>query len=290
MRTVIALCFLALFAGAFAHKAKAPVEDSKLVASLKGLFQLADEDEFEEVADILAHVREEIEDILSRIRSNYGDAEADHDNTADQYKADIETLSTQLGQTKTDLDNAHKIADELQEAIDNSLNAINEAQADQDVERARRADYHNSFRTKVDQLNAAVDAAEDALRLLQEVDTQDLQGSFLEINNKKIKANFEAIHNGLSNLKLKSPVTPITKMLVEIAAEGVNHELIAQIEDLLNQLLDTLHTEVDEAVSDDNNDDEYSRNTLATLQDTVDVESHAAEENQAKLAEVEGNS
>jgi len=76
-------------------------------------------------------------------------------------------------------------------------------------------------------------------------------------------------------------------MLVEIAAAGLNHDLISQIEELLNQLIDTLSKEVDEAVSDDNNDDEYSRNSLATLQDTVDVESGSASHNQEDLAEVE---
>jgi chromosome segregation ATPase len=287
MRTVIALCFLALFAGALAHKSKAPIEESKLVSSLKGLFQIASADELDEVAEILAQVREEVEGVLSRVRNNYAQQEADHDDVVGQYQADIDSLSTELSQTKTDLDNAQTVASELQEAIDNSLSAIEEARGDQDVENARRTEKHNAFRSNIDQLNADVDAAQDALRLLQEIDTQDLSGSFLEINNKKIKSHFEALHKSLSSMKLKNSFTPITKMLVEIASAGINHELIAQIEDLLNSLIDSLNQEVNEAVADDNNDDSYSRNTLSTLQDTIDVESASADANQAKLLEVE---
>jgi DNA repair exonuclease SbcCD ATPase subunit len=283
MRTILALCFIVLLAGAFASKKKTHMQESKLVSALKGLFQVATSDEFDEVAEILAEVRSEIEGLLAKTEANYAAEESDFSDVYSYYTDLLENIADNIVELETEISADEEAADELQDNIDSNLAAIEGAQADQDVEEARRTDYHNAFRAKVDLLNDAVDAAEDALRLLQEIDTQDLSGSFLEINNKKITKNFETIHKNLADLKLRSTVTPITKMLVEIAAAGVNHDLISQLEDLLSQLVDQLNDEVDAAVQDDNNDDEYSRATLATLQNTIDSQSEAAEFNQQNL-------
>jgi predicted HicB family RNase H-like nuclease len=289
MRTVIALCFLALFAGALAHKSKGPVEESKLVASLKGLFQLASADEYDEVAEVLAQVREEVEGILSRVRGDYGDQKADHENIVSHFEADIASITEAHDNTNTQLEHDRDHADQLQKDIQSSLDSINAAQADQDNENSRRVEVHNAFRVKVDQLNAAIEAAEDALKLLKEIDNEDLEGSFLEISNKKIKKHFEAIHKSLSNLKLTGTIGPICDMLVEIASAGINHELIAQIEDLINQLLESLSQEVDSAVEADNADEVYSRNAIKTSQDTIDSQTDAATGNQSQLSVVESN-
>jgi len=289
MRTIIALVFVALLAGAFAHKSKAPIQESKLVASLKGLFQLAAKDELEDVADILAEVRSEIEATLDRVRSNYAAEESDAEEVFATYEDNLSAIGANIAELQVAIASADDTAESLQETIDSAVEAISEAQAQQDAEEARRTDYHNAFRSQVDQLNTAVEAAEDALRLLQEIDTEDLSGSFLEINNKKIKTNFEAIHKTLHGLKLSNSVVPMTRMLVEIAAAGINHDLISQLEDLLNQLIEIIEGEINDAVAADNNDDDFSRSTLGNLQSTIDSQSSSAETNQASLDELKAD-
>jgi len=259
--------------------------DSKIGAAMRSFVQLKgeDSDDIQEVADILSAVQQEIETLLANIQDEYDTAAEAAQSTHDGYQSNIDDLSSQIDGFESQFAAAHFEASDLQEAIDNSLSAINQAQSAQDDEVARRTDAHTAFSNNAAALQGAIDAAQDALRLLQEIDDSDLEGSFLEINNKKIAKHFTNIHESLGNLNIKSSVITMTKMLVEMASQGINHDLIQQIEDLINHLIDTLGDELDVAVQADNADAAYSANSVATLQDTIDSETASASANQDSL-------
>jgi len=252
---------------------------------MKAFVQMHDEDseDIQQVADLLVAVQHEIEATLSGIQDTYEAWAESTQATVDAYQANIDELTSSINGFAAQLEAAQVEASDLQEAIDNSLSAISTAQAAQDDEVARRTDKHTAFTNSANAIQGAIDAAQDALRLLQEIDDQDLEGSFLEINQKKISKHFAAIHESLSQLSFKSSVVTMTQMLVEIASQGVNHDLIAQIEDLINHLIDTLGDELDSYVQEDNADAAYSANALETLQDTIDTESASASNNQDTL-------
>jgi len=240
-------------------------------------------DDIAEVAEILAEVRHEIENLLEGLQDQYEGAAEEAESVASNYQSDIDSLSAQISSFSSQLEAAHNEASDLQTAIDNSLAAISQAQNAIDDEVARRTDAHTAFSNNAGALQGAIDAAQDALRLLQEIDDQDLAGSFLEINQKKINKHFNNIHETLGQLNLKSSVITMTKMLVEIASQGINHDLIQQIEDLINHLIETLNDELDTAVQADNADAAYSAASIATNQDTIDTETSSANTNQDKL-------
>jgi chromosome segregation ATPase len=284
----VAILLIALVATSFAKKNVELLQeahDSKIGAAMKAFVQMHDEttDDINEVADILGEVHHEIETLLNNIQDQYEDAAETAEETAAGYQSDIDSLSASISGFQSQLDVSRVEASDLQAAIDNALSAISQAQNSIDDEVARRTDSHTAFSSAASGLQGAIDAAQDALRLLQEIDDQDLAGSFLEINQKKINKHFSNIHETLSNLNVQSSVITMTKMLVEIASQGINHDLIAQIEDLINHLIDTLNDELDTAVQADNEDAAYSANAIATLQDTVDTETASANDDQAKL-------
>jgi len=108
----------------------------------------------------------------------------------------------------------------------------------------------------------------------------------MEITHKKLQKAFKHIHHTMSTLSFKNTFKAMSSVLLEVAQNGVNSDVIDQLNDLIEALIDTLGDELDVAVQAENDDIAYSSQAQDNLQTTIDSATDAANSNQESFDEV----
>jgi chromosome segregation ATPase len=279
MRTIIALCFAFLAVSAFAKKH----HDSKLGQGFKLLAQFATADEAEDVLDVLENVQGEIQTIIDQTQANYDAKEAASQEAFAGYQANIDDLTSQIEALQETIDNDNSIAQTLQDQIDGELSTIQQSSQSLGDEQARRADAHAAFAANYDSIQSAIDAGQEAINLLKIMEENDQTTTMLEISHKKLHKAFKHIHHTIDTLALKNTFTSMAGVLLEVAQNGVNTDIVGQLNDLITALIATLQDELDVAVQNENDDIAYSTQTCDNLQATIDGATESANANQEQL-------
>jgi len=299
MRALLITLFLAVLSTSFAIKISTEQQalngdslkfgNTMLGDALTSLIQITEVDEYAECHGVLQKVRAELAALLKDTQDNYAAASTAYQTQKDVYEGALATLTSRQTEVSGLLSDAQKEKSNLEGRIDGSLAAIKEAQDNIDSENARRKAAHDAYVQKSTDLSAAIDACNQAIELLHQVDAKDLNAALIQVTTKSLRGQFEEIHSRLSNMQLKSSVLPLVKMLVEVASQGINAEMIEKLIHLIEDLRDSLSTELTNAGLADDADASYHTTAIATYESTITSETQSANENNDLLTTVKAN-
>jgi len=244
---------------------------------------MATSDEAEDVLEVLENVQGEIQTIIDDTQANYDSQEEAAQEAFANYQSNIDDLTSNIEWTQEQLSADSNVAEDLQDQIDEELSTIQQASQALGDEQSRRANAHAAFSSNYDAIQGAIDAAQEALNLLQIMGDNDQTATMMEISHKKLNKAFKHIHHTIDTLALKNTFTSMAGVLLEVAQNGVNTDVIDQLNSLINALIETLEDELDIAVQAENDDIAYSQQSCDTLQATIDAATESANNNQEEL-------
>lgn len=135
--------------------------------------------------------------------------------------------------------------DRLRAALDQLANNIAQNRNNLDVETKQRDNEHAAFEGAVQEHNDALEAVDESLGLLAQLNHVNL------IQVKKIQSNLNHIENKIKN---HNGLSPIVKALVALATESnfANPEAVAEIVAAFNSLRNELVDSLNQLVADEN--------------------------------------
>jgi hypothetical protein len=302
MRTLYITLFLAILSSSLAIKTTIQQKtlevkgfkfdtDSKLGSALAGLMEITQLAETAEVIEIISNVKVELTNLLRDTETNYNNELADFGRSKSDYESKISGLNTSISQNNAILETEIETRDRLEDLIAASSKAIDDAQDAIVAENQRRDEIRAANAQKVADLSEAIAACEEALKLLQEIKEKDLTKtglSLVQTASNKIKSQVSKITTKLTKINLNGSIAPMVKMLVEIAQEGVNAELIDKIAQLIRELRDSLIQEREDVKGADAADEAYHTNTINTLNARIEAETSSLNRNSEALETVYG--
>jgi peptidoglycan hydrolase CwlO-like protein len=264
-------------------------------SALKGLIQLAEISEFDEVVDILSTIKEEFGVILDRTRSTFSSEQQAYDTNRQNLEDSIARLKSAIDETSGHLATNEGNRDRLEAAIQGNLEAIKAAQSAHDDEVARRAAAKAAYEQTVVDIAGALVAVSEAREILERIQSADLTTtgfSFVQVQRKKFAKQLSLIQEKISRLHIKtSPMPFYVKELIQIAqdadaadASGVNAEIFVRIFALLTDFDGALRAESAATVAANEADATLSASTLALLEETIAAQQTALALNQETLA------
>lgn len=147
------------------------------------------------------------------------------------------------------------------------------------AENARRESYVAAFNKKVEELNGAISACDDALALLEQIRNKDLaaeeqivaETSFAQVKTQ-FKSSVHKIREILKNHKADGSTFVMLQTLLEIAEAGVNAEIIGQLEQMIRELKGTLAGEITSAQAQNEADASAHADEVDRLQGIIDAQ------------------
>jgi DNA repair exonuclease SbcCD ATPase subunit len=228
----------------------------------------------------LVALLQETEANYGKVKSNYLSSKKTYEDTISELDKQILEKKGEISSKNTDKDTLEGFNRKSQQTIEDSNDAITAAEQ-------ARAESHEAYLQKVEDLTEAIQACTDALALLHELDDKDLTApSFLQITEKKLRNHFMKVQEKLANMKLKNSITPLIKMLVEVAQQGVNSDMIQRIITLVEELRRSLEAELETAHSDERTAQQLHETTLKTLGATIEAEESAILENTEAISKI----
>jgi len=270
---------------------------SSLGSALKGLIQLAEVQELVPVVEAIQGVSNEITAILNSneqglavLTEKYEEARQNAEDVIESYQESLEASQQALvvaEQQETDLEGA----------IENNNNAINEDTERTNAEVARRQANQEANAESVANINEALQALADAEELLEEIRGLDLTAgsSFVQVHKKKFAKALSLVQTKMSKTKLKTTSTHVyIKQLVQIAQDveaqaTVNSDILDLISVLVDNIQKELGDERDQVIAADAADQEASDAVLANLAATLENSRNQLAQNQALLADTQAN-